>query len=188
MKNFRVGPERLAVAIGIAGAAAVVGYVGLRALALPGGAAAVLVTALGGAGAWWLARALPAELVGLRRRRPVLCGLWLVMTALALVQTARLSAFMVDPARVRHSITPWDDWQNRHSCLTGYVEAARLHDAGKPNVYDPVLYGKGDRRLGTFQVDSYHYPPPFCWCPWPCGRCWATTTRPSGRPGTRSPR
>lgn len=155
--------ERIAVAVVVSGAAALVGHVGLRALGWPWWLAAGLALLLGAAAGWWLARRLPGTLDGLRLRRPGLCVVWALLSALALVQTARVSAFMIDPARRQQSLMPWDDWMTVHSCLTAYTEAARFQGEGKPNIYDPRLYA--DRSLGGFHVDLYHYPPPFLLAP-----------------------
>jgi alpha-1,2-mannosyltransferase len=158
-----IGRERLAVALAVSTAAGIIVWVGLRALSLHPSLAGLLAVVGGALGAIRLARRLPVGLEGSLSRRPALCALWMVLALLALVQTARLSAFMADPGRTQHSLMPWNDWLTHHSCLTAYTEAARLSDEGKPNVYDPQIYS--GRRIGGFRVDQFHYPPPFLLLP-----------------------
>jgi len=155
--------ERLAVAGIVFGSAGSVIHVGLRALHLPLAVAAPLAVLLGAAGALLLARRLPPELDGLRRRRPRWCALWLLLGLAALVQTARLSTFTMHPQSTEHSLLPGCVWFERHSCLTAYFEAARLDSEGEENIYRPALYT--GRRLDGFKVDPFHYPPPFLLLP-----------------------
>ena len=151
--------ERLAVALVGSGIAGLVGYVGLRGLRVLPAVAALLAVLLAAGGGLWLARRLPATLDGLRKRRPWLSAAWLLLGLLAVGQTARQAAFMLDPSQAQHSLLPGDEWTTEHCCLTAYAESARLAQGGEPNVYRPELYR--DRRLTSFTVDLYHYPPPF---------------------------
>jgi hypothetical protein len=160
-----VSSERVAVATVVSGTAAMLGYVGLRACGLPWGAALIVALLLGAAGGWYLAQRLPVLLDGQRLRRPLACAIWVVLALLALGQTARTSAFMIDPTRTQQALMPWDRWLTEHSCLTAYTEAVRLNAAGAPNVYDPKLYSDRTRRISGFRVDLYHYPPPFLLVP-----------------------
>src|SRR5688572_12702426 len=123
-------PERIVVAGVLAACAGAVLWVGVAALSVPGLLAAVVATVAAASGTWWLSARLPVALDGLAGRRRGLCALWLVLSALALGQTARLSIFMADPSRPQQSLLPWDDWLVRHSCLTAYTEAARLAQSG----------------------------------------------------------
>src|SRR5262249_49759051 len=111
----------------------------------------------------WLIRNLPVALDGLRRRRPWLCVFWLLFGLAALGRTAQLSSFMLDPARSDRSLFPADSWYVEHCCLTAYTESARLNAEGAQNIYDPKLYY--DRKVGIFNVDPFHYPPPFLLVP-----------------------
>ncbi len=155
--------ERFVVAVLVSAAAGLVAYVGLRGLRVAPLVAAPMVVALVAAGVVWLARRLPTALDGLARRRPWMSAAWLLLALVAVVQTARLSAFMLDPAQAQHSVFPGDPWYVEHCCLTAYAESARLAGGGEPNVYAPGHYA--ERRLGSFRVDLYHYPPPFLLLP-----------------------
>ena len=151
------------VAIVVAGTACLAAFVLLRGLGLPWLLAAGLVLVLGAAGGAWLARRLPEALEGVRRRRPWLAAAWLLLGVVALGQTARMSTFMLDPARAGTSLFPGDPWYVGHCCLTAYSESVRLTGGGSPNIYDPSVYL--DRRVGPFNVDAYHYPPQFLLLP-----------------------
>jgi hypothetical protein len=94
-------------------------------------------------------------------------------TVLAFVQLARLTVFMVAPARTDFSSIPSSTWEVQHSCVSAYYVAARAAGASA-NVYDKSLYTAPDdnpneirkpRMLGTFNVDVYEYPPPFLTLP-----------------------
>ncbi len=83
--------------------------------------------------------------------------LWCALAVLAVVQSARLSVFMLDPSRTSMSALPMDPLFVHHSCFTAYFESALLvRDV--PNVYDSTLYPD---TLGPFDVDLFLYPPPF---------------------------
>lgn len=166
----RPGIERLAVAAVIGGSAGTVTYVGLRGLGVPLMVAMPLVVLLSSLGILWLSRRLPGALDGIRTQKPLLCAAWLVLGLAAFVQTARLSAFMLDPAQPQCSLFPWDGWLVQHCCLTAYSESARFAGQGEENIYNVTLYS--DRKLGparpgqvSFNVDLYHYPPPFLLLP-----------------------
>lgn len=156
------GPERLTIATFIGACAALAGAVGLWGAGLPPAAVIPIVTVLGVIGIFRLASLLPAALDGLRRERQ-LSTAWLLVALLALIQTARLSAFMVDPAAHHHSIFPDDPWLVRHCCLTAYTESARLAAEGEPNIYREALYA--GRQVEMFDVDLYQYPPTFLLLP-----------------------
>ena len=73
-------------------------YVGLRGLGAAAWLGAVVAGGLGVAGCVFLARRLPDDLDGLARTKRWWCIAWLLGSVLALAQTARMSAFMLDPA------------------------------------------------------------------------------------------
>lgn len=143
---------------------------------------------VGLSGSWLLATAagvLAGGLVGFRFwKRPFLeldetaCSrgfavVSAVSTAIAIVQIARLTVFMVAPARADFSAIPWSNWEVHHSCVSAYYVAAQA--AGdSPNIYEKSLYSAPDdnpaairkpRTLGLFNVDVYEYPPPFLTLP-----------------------
>jgi alpha-1,2-mannosyltransferase len=155
--------ERIAVALAVCGAAAMALLVGLRGLGAGPWLATVLALAVAGAGAIVLARRLPADLDGLARTHRWWCAAWLLVALVALGQTARMSAFMLDAQDKQHSLLPDDSWYVAHSCLTAYSEGARFALEDEANIYRPELYL--DRNLGAFKVDPYHYPPPFLLLP-----------------------
>jgi hypothetical protein len=135
------------------------GHVGLRGVGIPPVIAAPVVLVAVVIGAFGLAPRLPSSLDGLRRDQLPLTFAWLLVAALALIQTARLSAFMLDPSAHQHSIFPDDPWLVRHCCLTAYTEGARLAAAREPNIYTDEQYLGRD--VDGFNVDLYHYPPTF---------------------------
>jgi hypothetical protein len=163
-----LGLERILVAGLTAGIALPITFVGLRGMGLSWPVAGSIATIATGACALGWVRRLPPELDGVRLRRPWWCAAWLLLSLIALTQTARLSSFMLDPGRPQHSILPNDPWYVRHCCLTAYTESARLAQAGDPNLYrkDHYVDAQGEYRfLGRFRVDPYHYPPPFLLVP-----------------------
>jgi hypothetical protein len=139
------------------------GYVGLRGVGIPAVAAVPAVVIIGLLGTYWLASRLPATLDGIRRKQLLMSVAWLLIALVALVQTARLSAFMLDPSEHQHSIFPDDPWLVAHCCLTAYTESARLAAEGESNVYDEEHYV--GRKVESFNVDLYHYPPTFLLLP-----------------------
>jgi hypothetical protein len=70
----------------------------------------------------WMAHRVPETLTGAQRRRPVLSVLWCVLVLVAVIQMARLSAFMVDSSRLWGSTVP-DPVAADHQCLAAYVHA-----------------------------------------------------------------
>ncbi len=157
------GIERFMVASVVGVCAGLAGYVGLQGAGLPSFAAIPFVLAIVAIGIFWLARRLPGTLDGVRKTKPALSAAWVVLAAMAVVQTARLSMFMLDPGAHQHSIFPGDQWLVHHCCLTAYTESARLAVEGEPNVYREEHYV--DRKLDGFDVDLYHYPPTFLLLP-----------------------
>jgi hypothetical protein len=104
--------------------------------------------------------------------RPVVFGLWVLLCAVALLGTLRLSVFMFDPARGSFSMLPGNAFLRAHSCLSAYVAAAdRLGEPGA-SLYDPAGYERNgsdaERRIplgAFFEQDAYEYPPTFLLLP-----------------------
>ncbi|MBP1690767.1 MAG: rane protein [Bacteroidetes bacterium] len=157
------GPERSIIAFAVGATAGMAGYVGLRGAGIPAVAAVPAVVLIGLLGTYWLASRLPGTLDGIRRKKLLMSVAWLLIALVALVQTARLSAFMLDPSEHQHSIFPGDPWLVAHCCLTAYTESARLAAEGEPNVYEENHYA--GRKVESFSVDLYHYPPTFLLLP-----------------------
>ncbi|HXG69280.1 MAG TPA: glycosyltransferase family 87 protein [Gemmatimonadaceae bacterium] len=110
------------------------------------------------------------------RSHRVVAALWIVLALAAGVQSTRLSVFMYDPARTTHSMMPWNAFFNQHTCMSGYIEAARIVRQPGMNVYDPAnfmdtacdaatLASCRPRMIGRIELDLYQYPPPFLLLP-----------------------
>lgn len=138
--------------------------VGAASLALLGVAlfAAVLVP--------WMMSRLPHELNGLAKRRKITTALVIALGIATITQTARLSTFMGDYMRPELSLLPSVPFIVNHSCLTAYVEAARLTTEGEKNIYNaenwPDLSHSARsatyaQRYAPFALDAFAYPPPF---------------------------
>lgn len=159
----RYGIERLTAACIIACISSFVLYVGLRGLGLQLITAITIAALIFVLGVIFLPRLLPNALNGIRKQRPWLCRAWLVLGLIAATQTARLSVFMADPSQPQYSLFPGVKWYIEHCCLTAYSESARLLGDGEKNIYDPQNYY--GRKVAGFNVDLYHYPPPFLLLP-----------------------
>ena len=80
---------------------------------------------------------------------------------------------MIDPSQTHYSLFPGDKWFVEHCCLTAYSESARLAMDGEKNIYTPELYFGAEfiknknfrQKIDGFNVDGYHYPPPFLLLP-----------------------
>ncbi len=114
-----------------------------------------------------LAALLPAVLDGAARRRPLAAGVIGLLLFTSLVQTARVSAFMADPALTRDA----SDRGAVHLCMAAYVRAGELARAGAENIYLQSQYSAGDEEgaqkpessvahLVDYLGDAYEYPPP----------------------------
>jgi hypothetical protein len=126
-----------------------------------------------------IARRVPPEMDGGFRRRPVVTCLAGVLVIVGVLQTARLSCFMADPALRWASAYPPEEFGVRHMCLSAYVHAADLARQGVPNVYAEEYYPAfdfriaGERPLRSSTVenliphlrDAFEYPPPFLLLP-----------------------
>jgi hypothetical protein len=155
--------ERVAVMAVVTALAAPPLYVGLRGAGVPGVPVAVIL--LLGAGGLWLSRQLPAELEGAWKRRRLLAALWLLISAVAVVQMTRLSIFMFDAGRRQQSMLPQSDADTEHSCLSAYHRASELSGmASGLDVYEPGAY-RGTLAERRFKVERYQYPPPFLLLP-----------------------
>jgi hypothetical protein len=109
-------------------------------------------------------------------------AVWLVLCALAAVQSVRLSTFMHDARRESCSVFPPPGLGPiqpgfvHHACMSAYTEAARLSRQGVANLYALENYvektcepGRTSecvpRKIGPIEVDLYEYPPPFLLLP-----------------------
>jgi len=104
---------------------------------------------------------------------PALRAVSLVAMGVALFQLSRLTVFLISPTQVGFSFIPASQWEVRHACTTAYYVAARA--AGeRVSVYEDSLYTAPDddptkirkpRKLESFNIDVYEYPPPFLLLP-----------------------
>lgn len=156
------------------------------ATALLGPAAVVLLWTLGVrplAGAAVVAFAAAAASVAMRARvaaafaavraafGPVAVAAAISALAVATFYQARLSVFVIDPARSDMSVLPDRKFFREHSCLSSYTEAVRFAAAGQ-NIYalqryldEPKPGEFRERYLGPLAVDIYQYPPGFLLLP-----------------------
>lgn len=142
---------------------------GLTGSPLVGGGIAILVAC---ASAILAPRVLAPELDA-RAASRALKIIALVAAIGALIQVARITAYIVDPSRPDFSFAPSSQWEVRHSCLTAYHIAGEAAPTA-PNLYADSLYSiptadptqvRKARRLGPFSVDVFEYPPPFLLLP-----------------------
>lgn len=118
-------------------------------------------------------RSIPIELDGIaRRRRGATIAVTLVLLVAA-AQTTRLSVFMGDPERTDAAMKI-DARFIHHSCLSAYVQAAKLAEARVDNLYDadwwPAIEHtpRADAEAlayAPFELDTYAYPPQFLLLP-----------------------
>jgi hypothetical protein len=171
--KVRYGIVRLVIASLINAVLGLVIAVGLKGLGIPIFVSIILALLVATVGVILLAKRLPIQLVGISKRKPLLSFIWILIALIALTQTARLSIFMIDPTQPQYSLFPGDKWFVEHCCLTAYSESARLTMDGEKNIYAPELYFGAEfikdknarRKLDSFNVDLYHYPPPFLLLP-----------------------
>jgi len=99
-----------------------------------------------------------------------------ITSLLAVVAITRLAVFMAAPSHEGCSAFPSSRWELEHSCLTAYFVATQAGVRGD-DFYDGALYTAPDddpkairkpRRLESFNVDVYEYPPPFLLLPRLC--------------------
>jgi alpha-1,2-mannosyltransferase len=158
----------LACASGIFAFAAAMGLIGSRL------AAVIVGVGIAAFVAWffWRRPIIPLDEGAGSRALNVISGL---ATIAALFQLARLCVFIVNPAQVGYAVGPSRGLGlvATHSCLSAYYVAARSA-ATVPNVYAYELYSfpsesptalRKPRRIGSFNIDAYEYPPPFLLLP-----------------------
>lgn len=157
------------------GAAAALGLV----LAKEGAIAPVIgcltaVGALQGLLAPRLLQKLPARLDGIASREPLLTAGAVLLALVALFLHVRLSVYMGDPGQPQLSLMPNDAFITTHSCLSAYVEGARLAEEGAENLYhlqhwphltEGVENHPLEAAYQPFPLDTYAYPPPFLLLP-----------------------
>jgi alpha-1,2-mannosyltransferase len=124
--------------------------------------------------AWffWRRPIIPLDEGAASRALNVISGL---ATLAALFQLARVCVFIINPTQVGYAISPSRGLGlvSSHSCVSAYYVAARSA-ATVPNVYAYELYSfpsesptalRKPRRIESFNIDAYEYPPPFLLLP-----------------------
>lgn len=168
------GTARTLIALSLAcafGIFAFAGAMGLTGSWLFATAAALAVAAFV---AWFCQRHTIVPLEEARRTQ-TLNLISALATIAALLQLARLCVFIVNPAAVGWAVSPWRGLglASAHSCLSAYYVAARSA-ATVPNLYAYELYSfpaesptvlRKPRRIESFNIDAYEYPPPFLLLP-----------------------
>ena len=151
-----------------------------------GGAAAVVVgsalafetgsqwSALAAAAAagWVATEGLATLVAGAAVPRGRAAVLWGILAVAGVAQSARMSAFMADPAQTWGAFAP-DEFLRRHSCLSSYVNGAELARSGDANIYDDRYGSTIDAPAelpsaidtGPLTMDTYEYPPQFLLLP-----------------------
>lgn len=134
------------------------------------GLALLVVAGLSGMILPWLVKRLPKELDGLARQRKG-ATVWVILLGIvAITQTARIGTFIGDPTRAELSVFPGVPFIVKHSCLTAYIEGARLATEGVPNIYDAEYWPElshsersatNEKRYAPFALDPFAYPPTF---------------------------
>jgi hypothetical protein len=153
----------------VVAAAAAIAIVSLQA-AFPGSWSAALALGLSTTAASELgrvfARRLPPAVDAIFARRSW-AVLFLVLSAIAIVQVGRLSTFMTDPDSDWFLSTRHPFWA-KHECLPAYLYGAELNERGAENVYDPDHYPAlnpaaeaATSLAGMAPEDPYQYAPQF---------------------------
>jgi len=175
----RLGIERLIISGTFNCISGLAFLVGLKALGISFSIAIPIAILIALSGMFLLAKRLPAELIGIRIRKPWLSFFWFITALAGVLLIGRLSIFMIDPLQTQYSLFPGDQWLVEHCCLTAYSESAKFASAGEKNIYDKLHYmekvtnkGYNDlipfRKVENFKVDLYHYPPTFLLLPLIC--------------------
>jgi len=169
-----VGTLRVCIALSLVFAFAIFAFAAAMGLMESRLAAAIGSVAVAGLVAWisWRRAIVPLKVEKGARAFKLFSGL---ATIAALFQLARLCVFIVNPAQVGFAMGP-----SRglglivdHSCLSSYYVAARSITT-VPNVYADELYSlpspgptaqRRPRRIESFNIDVYEYPPPFLLIP-----------------------
>ncbi|HNC98951.1 MAG TPA: glycosyltransferase family 87 protein, partial [Myxococcota bacterium] len=117
---------------------------------------------------------LPPELTGMARRQPVRLALLFSLGLLGALVTTRESTFIADHREQSYGLVPENEFINYHSCLSAYIQAARLARDGVENVYAAELWWDQEatpkalaykEEYRPFRLDSYAYPTPFLLLP-----------------------
>jgi alpha-1,2-mannosyltransferase len=165
--------ERAVIALSPACAFGIFAFAGT--VGLTGSRVAAVLVAMGFAAfvAWlfWRRPILPYDPEAVSRPLKVISGLAMVA---ALVQLVRLCVFIINPAQVGYAIGPIrGGLPVEHSCVSAYFVAARAVPT-VPEVYSFDLYSlpferpdaiRKPKRIESFNVDAYEYPPPFLLLP-----------------------
>jgi hypothetical protein len=166
--------ERALIALSLACAFGIFAFAGT--MGLTGSRLAAVIVAVGIAAciAWlfWRRPILALDEGAVSRTLKVISGL---ATIAALFQLARLCVFIINPAAVGCALGPSRGLglPISHSCVSAYFVAAQLAPT-VPNVYEYELYSfpsespdarRKPRRIGSFNIDTYQYPPPFLLLP-----------------------
>ena len=156
-----------AAAFIVAAAALVTAAIGCGA---PLPVAGTLALAGGAAAAWLAARWRAVDDVA--ALRPGILGVGAIGTSVALVQLARLTVFMIDPAQAAWSVQPGNQFRIHHSCVSAYWVACQevddVADVYRLQRYEPPRDAAGRRQrvlIDGFVLDAYEYPPPFLMLP-----------------------
>lgn len=172
-KTSQYGIERLIISAIVNCISGLAIVVGLKALGMHLSIAIPLAVLTSSLGVFLLSKRLPSELIGIRKRKSWLSYIWLLIALVCILQTTRLSIFMIDPTQTQHSLFPGDKWLIEHCCLTAYNESVKFVSEGEENIYKQELYFGAEfrnnkesrRKIDGFNVDAYHYPPPFLLLP-----------------------
>ena len=133
-----------------------------------------LATVLGGGvacvvGRRRLAARLPDELDGWFALRKIAHLVWMFAAVCAVVNTARISIFAMDPTRSWASAFPPVPESAKHQCLPAYVRAGELAAWGRADIWRQDRFQQGEATdltgLPAYLGDPYEYPPPFAMLP-----------------------
>jgi hypothetical protein len=168
------GTVRALIGLSLACAFGILAFAGGMGLTKSRMAAAIIAVGIAAFVGWmfWRHPVVPVQDGAGSRILNVLSGL---VTVAALFQLARLCVFIVNPVDVGYALGPSRGLGITvdHSCLSAYFVAAQSA-ATVPNVYEYELYSfpsdrpdapRKPRRIESFNVDAYEYPPPFLLLP-----------------------
>jgi alpha-1,2-mannosyltransferase len=171
--------ERVLIALSLACAFGILAYAGGMGLTKSRLAAAIIAVGIAGLAGWifWRHPVVPLNegADSAAADSPFLKVISGVATVAALFQLARLCVFIINPIDIGYAFGPSRGLgvAVSHSCLSAYFVAAQSA-ATVPNVYEYELYSfpsesptalRKPRRIETFNVDAYEYPPPFLLAP-----------------------
>ncbi len=110
---------------------------------------------------------MPAWLDGSAKRHPFKTTLFVLLSTLTLVQTARITANRINPENTIAILTGNEFW-TEHECGTAYFHACEMNDRGEENIYHADHYPVLNREVephtdfeGMKVEDAYQYPPQF---------------------------